>query len=392
MKFSLRTGIALLAGLALSSFAPAAIAAADPFSIDVILPLTGPATFVGKGSQEGLQGVEAAVNASGGISGRPIHFVFHDDQTNPQLTVQLVSGLIADKVSVILGTASAAGCGAALPLVSNGPLLYCLSPGLHPPDGSFAFSASVSTADTTAVSIRYFRERGWKRVAVITTTDASGQDGEHGIDAALALPENKDVTVVDREHYAPNDLSVAAQVARIKGASPQVVIAWVTGTPAGTLFRSLADAGAGLPTLVANSNSTFAQMQQYADFLPKELYFPDQPSMAPEEVTDRGVKDALNTFFTTLTKMGVKPDVIPSTTWDPGMLVVEALKRRGLGATAAQLREYIANLRNWPGVTGRFDFKAVPQRGLGANSVIITRWDAGRGTWVGVSKPGGALQ
>ena len=306
--------------------------------------------------------------------------------------MQLVNDLIANKAPVILGTASAAGCGAALPLVTNGPLLYCLSPGLHPPDGSFAFSASVSTVDTTGVSIRYFRERGWKRIAVITTTDASGQDGEHGIDAALALAENKDVTVVDREHYAPNDLSVAAQVARIKGAAPQVIIAWVTGTPTGTLFRALSDAGMNVPTLVSNSNSTFAQMQQYADFLPKDLYFPDQPSMAPEAVTDHGVKDALNTFFTTLNKMGIKPDVIPSTTWDPGMLVVEALKHRGLTATPAQLRDYIANLRGWPGVTGRFDFKAVPQRGLGPTSVIITRWDAQRGTWAGTSKPGGALQ
>ena len=56
---------AALAIVALLSFGPRAIAAADPFNIDVILPLTGPATFVGKGSQQGLQGVEAAAQRDG---------------------------------------------------------------------------------------------------------------------------------------------------------------------------------------------------------------------------------------------------------------------------------------------------------------------------------------
>ncbi|HXP93055.1 MAG TPA: ABC transporter substrate-binding protein [Candidatus Binatia bacterium] len=386
----MRRAALLAAAALLSALLPAAAGAADPFEINVILPLTGQATFVGKGSQQGLAGVEEATNKSGGVNGRPIHFVFQDDQSNPQITVQIANALIAKKVSVILGTAGVAGCSAVLPLVSSGPVLYCLSPGLHPPEGSYAFSASVSTADTTGVSIRYFRERGWKRIAIITSTDASGQDGERGMDAALALAENKDMAVVDREHFAPGDVTVSAQMSRMKAANPQAILAWMTGTPAGTVFRTITELGIDLPILVTNSNSTYAQMQQYAQFLPKQLYFPDQPSLAPDQVTDQGVKDALKTYFTTLNGMGIKPDVIPSTTWDPGRMVVEGFKKLGFGATAAQLRDYIASLRGWPGVNGRYDFKTVPQRGLGPNSVIITRWDSEKQTWVGVSKPGGA--
>jgi branched-chain amino acid transport system substrate-binding protein len=380
---------ALLVPLLIVALFPGAARGADPYEINVILPLTGPITFVGKGSQAGLQGVEEAVNKSGGVNGRPIHFVFQDDQSNPQITVQLANALIAQKVPIILGTAAVAGCGAVMPLVKDGPVMYCLSPGLHPPDGSFAFSASVSSADTTGVSIRYFRLRGLKRLAIITSTDASGQDAEHGLDAALALPENKDVTVVDREHFAPAEVSVSAQMARIKAADPQAIIAWSTGTPLATVLRAIAELGIDVPVLTTNGNSTYAQMHQYAQFLPKELLFPDQPALAAGQVTDPGVKSALNTFYTTLTGMGIKPDVIPSTTWDPGMIVVAALKKLGFNPTPAALRDYIANLKGFAGVTGRYDFPAVPQRGLGQNSVIITRWDAQKDSWVGVSKPGG---
>ncbi len=35
------------------------------------------------------------------------------------------------------------------------------------------------------------REKGYKKIAIISTTDASGQDGEKSVDAALALPANK---------------------------------------------------------------------------------------------------------------------------------------------------------------------------------------------------------
>jgi len=379
----------LLVALVGMSFATAP--AADPFEINVILPLTGPQTFQGVGSEQGLEGVQALVNKSGGINGRPIRFVFEDDQSIPALSVQLANGLIAKKVAVIIGTAAAAGCGAILPLVTNGPVLYCQSPGLHPPPGSYAYSVNASSSDTTAGSVRYFRGRGFTRLAMITSTDASGQDGEHGLDAALALPENKDITIVDREHFGPNDISVSAQIAKIKASSAQAVLSWSTGTPTGTLLRDYTAGGVELPIVVGNGNSTYAQMHQYADFLPKDLYFADTPSLAPNEVTDRGVQAALKLYFATMKDLGIKPDIIQGTPWDSGLIIVDAFKKYGVDATAAQIHDYIDHLRGWTGINGRYDFPAFPQRGLGptSGSVIMARWDATLGTWVGVSKPGG---
>ena len=41
--------------------------------------------------------------------------------------------------------------------------------------------------------------RGWTRIATINPTDATGQDADKSIAAALAEPENRDMQVVDRE-------------------------------------------------------------------------------------------------------------------------------------------------------------------------------------------------
>ena len=60
------------------------------YDINVILPLTGGASFLGKSEQKALQLAEPIINKAGGIKGQPVHFEFYDDQSNPQTGVQLV--------------------------------------------------------------------------------------------------------------------------------------------------------------------------------------------------------------------------------------------------------------------------------------------------------------
>jgi hypothetical protein len=44
---------------------------------------------------------------------------------------------------------------------------------------------------------------------------------------------------------------------------------------------------------------------------------------------------------------------------------------------------------NYPGVLGRYDFRAIPNRGIGLNALNVVKWDAARSIWVIVSKAGG---
>ena len=380
--------IVVAALFALATLVPGPAGAVDPYEINVILPLTGTYAFVGQGSQAGFAGVEQIVNASGGVNGRPIKFVVTDDASNPRNTVQIANALIAKGVPVFFAS-SVQNCSAIMPLVKDGPVLYCLTPGVHPAPGSYVFSANVASDVTMAVGIRYFHRRGVRKLAILASTDASGQDQEHGIDDTLARPEYRDMTIVAREHYAPPDVSVSAQMARIKAANPQALLFLTVGTPLATALRAYVDSGLDLPIFTSNGNSTYAQMKQYAAFLPPNLLFPDQPQIVPEAVRDRNVREAALLFTKTLTAANVKPDAVPANTWDAAMLVVSGLKKFGTGVTASQMRGYIAGLKGFPGVMGRYDFVAVPQRGLGEQSVFVVRWDAQRDWWQAMSGPAG---
>ena len=390
MKITLRRhGLALSLFAAMAAAAPAL--AADPYDIDVVLPLTGGTSFLGKGEQQALQVLEKVVEAEGGIHGRPLRFVYHDDQSSPQTAVQLTTQITSAKPKVIFGSAQVAMCNAMAPLMANGPVMYCFSPGIHPKPGAYVFTSSVSTHDLAAAAIRYFRLKGWTKIALITSTDASGQDAERGIKEVLAQPDNKDVVLVESAHFNPTDISVSAQIERIKGLAPQALVAWATGAPIGTVFKALTQAGLDIPVATTNGNQTLAQMTQYAEFLPPQLYIPSSewPEHDSAQVLAPEFAAAQKKFHAAYKAAGLSPDIASSLAWDPAVIIVDALRALPADATAQQLRDYLANLKGYAGVNGFYDFEKVPQRGLDLQQSVVTRWSKAKNTWEIVSKPSG---
>src|SRR5690242_3050425 len=210
----LKRHLPILAALALLA---APVRAAEPLNIDVVLPLTGSAAFLGTAEQRALQQAEAQLAKGEGIGGRPVHFTFHDDQSSPQTAVQLATQIASAKPPAVLGSSVVAMCNAMGPLLRRGPVLYCLSPGIYPAAGSFVFSSSNATKDLASAQIRYFRLKGLKKIGVITSTDATGQDALRNIKEHLADPENKEMQLVSEQSFNPTDISASAQIQRIKG-------------------------------------------------------------------------------------------------------------------------------------------------------------------------------
>jgi branched-chain amino acid transport system substrate-binding protein len=385
-------GNLIAAGALLASLSSAALAAGT-YDINVVLPLTGSAAFVGQGERDSLLALQDQINASGGIADDKLNFIFHDDQTQPQLAVQLTTQIVGSQPAVVMGSSLVAMCLAMAPLVESGPLQYCLSPGIHPKAGSYVFSTSSSSTDQIAAVVRYYRMMGWTKIATLMTTDASGQDGDRSVAEVLQLPENKDkIDLLIQEHFTPSDVSVAAQMARIKGSGAQAIIAWTTGAPAATVFRSMAQQGVDLPVAPTSGNQTFAAMKQWQAFLPKQLILASAlyPQHPPGVKLDPAVESAQQLMNASLAKRGLKADNMVATTWDAGLIVASGLRKLGSGATAAQLRQYIDGLTDFAGVDGTYNFSKYPQRGLGPESSTVTTYDAKTDSWVWLSQPGGA--
>lgn len=381
----------LLASTSFFLLGAPAFAADEEFPIHVIVSLTGLASFIGNQDKVTLGLGEKLINQSGGIQGRPVKFIFYDDQSSPQNAVQILNQIVATKPAMFLGPNLSATCNAVAPLLANGPTDYCLSPAIAPEKGSYVFSTLPSTKDAISAQIRFFRMKGLKRLALLSSTDATGQDNERATDEALKLAENADVQIVERGHFNPSDVSVVAQMERIKAAQPQAIMAWTAGTPLATVLKAIVQVGLEIPVAVNDANMIYAQMAQYKSFLPKVLYVAS-PEWLPHEAVlqlDPKVDAAQKKFFDTFKAAGLKPDVAQVSSWDPMLIAVEALRKVGPNGTAVQIRDYIAHLKGYAGINGLYDFEKDPQRGLGEENVVVTRWSAEAETWQVVSKPTG---
>ena len=381
-----RFAISFAVLLALSP-ASGARAATEPLAIDVFFPLTGFGAFFGTPQVQALTAIESAVNKTGGIGGRPIHFAVHDDATNPQVDVQLVNDAISRHVNVMLGPDTAGQCNAVMPLLKQGPTTFCLTTTVHPAAGGYAFASGASTEYIMDASLRYLAARGLRKVAIITSTDATGQDADKQLTAAIARTST--ITVSDRQYFNGTDVSVAAQMAHIKASAPQVLIVWSTGTPFGTVLRGVQEAGLDVPVLSGSGNLLYGELKQFEHLMPQELIFPGNPYLVPDAITDRAVADAVRVMYAELAALGAKPDQGHNSVWDAALLVVAALKKLGPAATTDQVRDYLAHVHDWAGIDGRYDFRGVPQRGLGRDFVVMVRWDEKKGTFNALSKPGG---
>jgi branched-chain amino acid transport system substrate-binding protein len=151
-------------------------------------------------------------------------------------------------------------------------------------------------------------------------------------------------------------------------------------------------AGLDIPIAPTSGNEVFAQLDQWADFLPKGLVIGS--SVFPEHdgvwTLDPRVEAAQHEMYAALKEHGQQADNIVATCWDAGLIVIATLKALGPDATAEQVRSYIANLTDFAGIDGIYDFKANSERGLGPANAIVVRYDAKAKAWVWLTQPGGA--
>jgi branched-chain amino acid transport system substrate-binding protein len=361
-----------------------------PVEIPAILSLTGYLAFVGKGESQGLEVLQGVINKAGGINGRPVKFTILDSQSNPQVALQLANELIAKKAPVFIGPDGTATCKALYPLVEkSGPVMYCLSPGLTPSPNSYAFSAQVNTHAILINAMRFLKDHGWNRVALLTTTDANGQDITQGYAETLALPEFRAIQSVAAEHFSGGDLTVDAQIARIKAASPQALIAWVAGTPFGTAARSIHDSGLSVPVITISINANPVQLKNYGANVPGALYIPSNEGTVVGDTPPGPARNAQNIFFGAYKEEGLKPEAIDSIAWDAAMLITGAYRKLGPDASATGIRDWILSQNNWAGVYGIYNFTDGSQRGIGDKNALVFRWDPAKEALVPVSRPGG---
>ena len=109
---------AFLVGFAILSAAPAR--AEDPIKIGFGMALSGALAGAGKSALLSMEIWREDINASGGLLGRPVEFVYYDDQTNPSTVPGIYTKLInLDRVDLVVSGYGSVTIAPAMPIVIN---------------------------------------------------------------------------------------------------------------------------------------------------------------------------------------------------------------------------------------------------------------------------------
>lgn len=130
--------------------ASAAPAAGDPVWFGVSGPLTGQNAQYGAQWKAGFDLALEDVNATGGIHGRPLTYVFEDSQSDPRQAVGLAQKFVNDKrIQIELGDFSSPASMAASPIYQRAGLVQLGFTNSHPDftkGGDYVWSPSISQA------------------------------------------------------------------------------------------------------------------------------------------------------------------------------------------------------------------------------------------------------
>ena len=113
--------------------------------------------------------------------------------------------------------------------------------------------------------------------------------------------------------------------------------------------------------------------------------------VGPSRLTGQ-TKTQVQAFDTAIKASGqAAPDEGDALAYDPGLILVSALRKLGTGASAQQIHDYISGLTSFQGIDGTYDFKASQpdNRGLTIKDVYVAQWNKAAQDWTAASGPAG---
>ena len=199
--------------------------AGDPIIIGMDEDSTGPGASYSTIAGQTIRDAIDQVNAEGGILGRPVKLVVENDESDPTKTPSVLRKLLDEGAVALILQSSGAAIAQAKPVVQAAgviaiaPTSISQSVGL-PPDNTYTYTLANPLSDFVQVYCGAFKAKGYTKLGVLS-------DGSVTIDAVnkLLLPGLADCITIVAEEKAPVDAAdLSAQVARIKGANPDVVL------------------------------------------------------------------------------------------------------------------------------------------------------------------------
>ncbi|PDW03627.1 ABC transporter substrate-binding protein [Candidatus Viridilinea mediisalina] len=156
--------------LTLTLLVGAACGGPKPIHVGFAAQLTGPHSDLGVDGRDAAILAVEALNAAGGINGRPLQLVIHDDQGDPEVARQVSSALIEQGVVAIIGHSTSAQTEAVFEQINQANMVMIsptTSSDYFTGQDDYFFRITSTTSMQGRALARYVYTQGYTQTAIV---------------------------------------------------------------------------------------------------------------------------------------------------------------------------------------------------------------------------------
>jgi branched-chain amino acid transport system substrate-binding protein len=375
-----RTMTLLMLALAASfSFSCGSKLNPDEIRIGEYGSLTGSQATFGISTQNGIQLAVDEINAAGGVNGKQLKVIVMDDRGSPPEAAVVVTKLITqDRVQVILGEVASSLSMAVAP-ICQARKIPMISPSSTNPKvtqfGDYIFRVCFIDPFQGQVMADFSMNNLKAKTAAIFRDQKS--DYSMGLaDFFIKRFKEKGGTIVSDQSYVAGDIDFKSQLTNIREKKPDVIFTPGYYTEVGLIAKQARELSVKVP-LLGGDGWESTKLYEIGGKALDGCYFSTHYS---SDSTDPKVQEYLKKYQA---RFGQVPDALATLGYDAAGVLVAALKN-AKSLSGSDIRDAIAQTKNYPGVTGSINMDA--ERNA-VKSAVVLKVQGGKASYVTTVNP-----
>lgn len=352
--------------------------AADLVKIGVTYDQTGPSAHASIHAMNGLLIAVDEINAKGGINGKKVELISIDGQSSVEKSLGNVKRFIQkDKVDAIIGPMYTGPSMACMTVVNKEKIILITGSGGNPvnemlvekpEEKQFLFSVSMGTVFQHEHNMHWLKKRGITKVAMINPLNKLG-DGSNIWYKHFAPKFG--IQILTSENYDPASMDLTPQLIKLRATNPEAIITFASGADGAIMIKNFHQLGMNIPLITSDANVT-ASFIESLEGKTDQVFAPGPISTSPVETLAASDprRQRIEKFMKDYEKkFGKKSQSLnwEGVGYDSMMVTYEAIKNAGGDQT--KMRDYIANMKNYPGINATYTFSATNHRGYSVEQI-----------------------
>lgn len=372
----------LLCAIAAGVASGRGVRAEEPVKLGLVAALSGQSAKSGEGITRGLTIAIEAVNARGGVLGRPLVLVRRDDESNPAKGQTAARELIdREGVAVLFGGIDSPVSQAIVPIVNAAKVPFMgvwaaatnITRNGADPNYCFRVSAVDVLVDRRLIA-HATGQMGMKKPGLMLVNNGWGESNLNGLTAAA---QAAGVTLAGVEKFEDKDVDMAPQLQRLRSAGADGIILVGNAAPGAQVIKGMQRMAWTAP-VVSHWGISGGRFPELAGSWASRVHFIQTYSFFGKQgPVGEAVIKALMAKYPDIKAVGdIVPPVGVANAYDALMLVAMATQAAG-STDGDKVRIALESLGRYPGLIKTYErpFSASNHDALDENDYVMVRYN-----------------